>query len=62
MAQDYPSQIVKFIVPFGPGGPANVAAGPIGKDLQESLKLSFIVENRTAPAPRSCKSALDYCK
>jgi tripartite-type tricarboxylate transporter receptor subunit TctC len=46
-AQDYPSRIVKFIVPFGPGGPADVAARLIGKDLQESLKQSFIVENRT---------------
>jgi tripartite-type tricarboxylate transporter receptor subunit TctC len=46
-AQDYPSRIVKFIVPFGPGGPADVAARLVGKDLQESLKQSFIVENRT---------------
>jgi tripartite-type tricarboxylate transporter receptor subunit TctC len=46
-AQDYPSRIVKFIVPFGPGGPADVAARLIGKDLQENLKQSFIVENRT---------------
>jgi tripartite-type tricarboxylate transporter receptor subunit TctC len=47
VAQDYPSRNVKFIVPFGPGGPADVAARLIGKDLQESLKQSFIVENRT---------------
>ena len=47
VAQDYPSRIVKFIVPFGPGGPADVAARLVGKDLQESLKQSFIVENRT---------------
>ncbi len=47
LAQDYPSRIVKFIVPFGPGGPADVAARLIGKDLQESLKQSFVVENRT---------------
>jgi tripartite-type tricarboxylate transporter receptor subunit TctC len=47
IAQDYPSRIVKFIVPFGPGGPADVAARLLGKDLQESLKQSFIVENRT---------------
>jgi tripartite-type tricarboxylate transporter receptor subunit TctC len=46
-AQDYPSRIVKFIVPFGPGGPADVAARLIGKDLQEAFKQSFVVENRT---------------
>jgi tripartite-type tricarboxylate transporter receptor subunit TctC len=47
IAQDYPSRVVKFIVPFGPGGPADVAGRLIGKDLQESLKQSFIIENRT---------------
>jgi tripartite-type tricarboxylate transporter receptor subunit TctC len=47
LAQDYPSRTVKFIVPFGPGGPADVAARLIGKDLQETTKQSFIVENRT---------------
>lgn len=46
-AQDYPSRIVKFIVPFGPGGPADVAARLLAKDMQESLKQSFVVENRT---------------
>jgi len=46
-AQDYPSRIVKFIVPFGPGGPADVAARLLAKDMQESTKQSFIVENRT---------------
>jgi tripartite-type tricarboxylate transporter receptor subunit TctC len=46
-AQDYPSRIVKFIVPFGPGGPADVAARLLGKDMQETLKQSFVVENRT---------------
>jgi tripartite-type tricarboxylate transporter receptor subunit TctC len=47
IARDYPSRIVKFIVPFGPGGPADVAARLLAKDLQESTKQSFIVENRT---------------
>jgi tripartite-type tricarboxylate transporter receptor subunit TctC len=47
LAQDYPSRIVKFIVPFGPGGPADVAARLLAKDMQESTKQSFIVENRT---------------
>lgn len=46
-AQDYPSRTVKFIVPFGPGGPADVAGRLLAKEMQESLKQSFIVENRT---------------
>ncbi|HEX2336754.1 MAG TPA: tripartite tricarboxylate transporter substrate-binding protein, partial [Hyphomicrobiaceae bacterium] len=45
-AQDYPSRSVKIIVPFGAGGPADVFARFIGQHLQETLKQSFVVENR----------------
>ena len=34
-AQDYPSRPVKIIVPFGAGGPADVAARQIGNILQD---------------------------
>jgi tripartite-type tricarboxylate transporter receptor subunit TctC len=45
-AQEFPSRLVKIIVPFGAGGPADVTARLIGKILQEELKQPFIVENR----------------
>lgn len=45
-AQDYPSKPVKIIVPFSAGGPADVYARFIGNHLSESLKQSFIVEDR----------------
>src|SRR5215470_10018186 len=45
-AQDYPTRSVKIIVPFGAGGPADVFARIIGQYLQESLKQSFVIENR----------------
>ena len=45
-AQDYPARAVKIIVPFGAGGPADVYARFIGQHLQESLKQSFVIENR----------------
>jgi len=45
-AQDYPSRAVKIIVPFGAGGPADIYARFIGQHLQESLKQSFVVEDR----------------
>ncbi len=45
-AQDYPNRSVKIIVPFAAGGPADVFARVIAQHLQESLKQSFIVEDR----------------
>jgi tripartite-type tricarboxylate transporter receptor subunit TctC len=46
-AQDYPARPVKIIVPFGPGGPADVTARQIGSILQENFGQPFVVENRT---------------
>jgi tripartite-type tricarboxylate transporter receptor subunit TctC len=45
-AQDYPARTVKIIVPFGAGGPADVAARLIGNILQERFKQPFVIEDR----------------
>jgi tripartite-type tricarboxylate transporter receptor subunit TctC len=45
-AQDYPVRPVKIIVPFAPGGPADLFARQIGQYLSESLKQSFVIEDR----------------
>jgi tripartite-type tricarboxylate transporter receptor subunit TctC len=45
-AQDYPSRPVHFIVPFGAGGPADVYARVLAQYMQETLKQSFVVEDR----------------
>jgi tripartite-type tricarboxylate transporter receptor subunit TctC len=47
VAQDYPARPVKIIVPFGPGGPADVTARQIGSILQQNFGQPFVVENRT---------------
>jgi tripartite-type tricarboxylate transporter receptor subunit TctC len=45
-ADDYPSRPVRFIVPFGAGGPADVYARVIAHHLSERLKQNFIVDDR----------------
>lgn len=45
-AQNYPNRVVKMIVPFGAGGPADVYARILAQHLTEVTKQSFVVENR----------------
>jgi tripartite-type tricarboxylate transporter receptor subunit TctC len=45
-AQTYPARPVKIIVPFAAGGPADLFARQLGQYLSDSLKQSFVVEDR----------------
>ncbi len=45
-AQDYPSRPVRVIVPFAPGGSADVFGRFIAQRLQESLGQNFVIDNR----------------
>jgi tripartite-type tricarboxylate transporter receptor subunit TctC len=45
-AQDYPSRPVRLVVPFGPGGPTDVAARLVSQIAQSELGATIVVENR----------------
>ena len=45
-AENYPTHAVRIIVPFGAGGPADVAARVLGDAMQEEFKQPFVIENR----------------
>jgi tripartite-type tricarboxylate transporter receptor subunit TctC len=45
-AQDYPSQTLKIVVPFTPGGGVDVVARIVAPKLAEELAQTVIIENR----------------
>jgi tripartite-type tricarboxylate transporter receptor subunit TctC len=50
VAQDFPSQTVTIIVPYAPGGIADIAARTVGNTMSETWGQEVIVENRTGGA------------
>src|SRR6185437_4234620 len=45
-ADDYPSRPVKFVAPFGAGGPTDVFTRIVAQELQKALHQPFVIENR----------------
>ena len=63
VAQPYPSRPVRMLIPFTPGGGADISGRLIGRALTERLGVQFVIDNRpgastmiatdiTAKAPR----------
>jgi len=46
LAQTYPAQTVRIVVPFPPGGAADILARGIGQKFTESFSQQFIIDNR----------------
>ena len=46
-AQSYPNKPVRFIVPFGPGGPGDAVGRMIGRKLTETLGQPVVIDNRS---------------
>ena len=46
VAQPWPDKPVKMVVPFGPGGPADVYARIVAQELTETFKQQFIIDNK----------------
>jgi tripartite-type tricarboxylate transporter receptor subunit TctC len=46
VAQNYPAKPIRLVVPFAPGGPADVIGRIIGHELDIILGQSIVVENR----------------
>src|SRR5882672_1225720 len=46
ISQDYPAKPVRIVVPYAAGGNADIWARILGQKLSESLRQSFVVENK----------------
>ena len=47
VAQDYPSRAVTMVVPFPPGGVADIVGRPLAAMMEKSLKQPVVIVNRT---------------
>ena len=46
-AQDYPSRPITLLVPFPPGGSADVVIRPVAAKVADALKQPIVIDNRS---------------
>jgi len=49
-AQSYPSQTIRLVVPFAPGGTSEIVARAVAQEMSQSMGVSVIVDNRAGGA------------
>src|SRR5713226_9169914 len=59
-AQFYPDRLIKIVVPYPPGGPADVAARLVTQPLSSQLGQSVIVENQPGAGGRTGAKAVAH--
>src|SRR5438552_10174908 len=57
-AQSYPDRLIKIVVPYPPGGPADVAARLVTQPMSSRLGQNVIVENQPGAGGRTGTKAV----
>src|SRR6188508_3232510 len=61
-ADSYPAKPVRIVVPFGPGGVADVTIRVIAQKLSERMGQQFVVENKAGAGGIAAAQAVKQAK
>lgn len=45
-AQEFPTQAIRLVIPYAPGGGSDILTRPVAQEMQEKLKQPVVVDNR----------------